>query len=345
MNEILCIFTDPHLRSNNIDSVTKVIEEGIALCVKKDIADMVCLGDVFDSRVSQRQDVLTAWDNILEKFDKSGITLHCLRGNHDSTDYESFKSFLTPYKYHPNFNLIDDIAETRINGKTFYWIAYYSEQKWLERYNELIKEGIKKGAILFSHIAVQGSVNNDGTKVQSTIKPSLFKSFKRVYLGHYHNSQEVGTNIFHLGSLQQNNFGEDPDKGFWILTENGNVELVQSSCGQQYKKLVINLDEVDHKKATSMIKKFKEGNSDCRLRVELTGESAAVKAFDGTSFPGIDVKKKYKEVEEVEEEEASGIEKASFDDIVIKFKKFCEEHEYEYEEGIKILKKAHDGRN
>ena len=341
---VALIDTDFHLQTNNLSTVYEILDEALNVAEKRKIRQHIWLGDVFESRVSQRQEILNALTSIIELYAERGHHIICISGNHDKVDYNSVFSFLDEYKYHPNFDLITQAGFREIQGIPCYFVPFFNEAKWLEEFNKF--ESIKKGSLLFSHIAVQGSVNNDGTKVQSTIKPSLFKSFKRVYLGHYHNSQEIGTNIFHLGSLQQNNFGEDPDKGFWILTENGNVELVQSSCGQQYKKLVINLDEVDHKKATSMIKKFKEGNSDCRLRVELTGESAAVKAFDGTSFPGIDVKKKYKEVEEVEvEEEASGVEKASFDDIVIKFKKFCEEHEYEYEEGIKILKKAHDGRN
>lgn len=341
---IALICTDFHLQVNNLSSVYEILDEALSVAESKGIRQHIWLGDIFDSRVSQRQEVLNVLTSIIELYDERGHHITCIGGNHDKVDYNSEASFLDEYKYHPSFDLITQADFREIQSIPCYFVPFFNEAKWLEEFNKF--ESIKKGSLLFSHIAVQGSINNDGTKVESSIKPGLFKSFKRVYLGHYHNSQEVGTNVFHLGSLQQNNFGEDPDKGFWLLKENGDVELIHSTCGQQYKKLIIDLDEIDHKKATSMIKKFKEGNPNCRLRVELTGESASVKAFDNTSFPGIDIKRKYKEVEEeLPEEEVSEVEKASFDDIAKKFKKFCEENEYGYEEGFKILKKAYDGRN
>lgn len=57
-----------------------------------------------------------------------------------------------------------------------------------------------------------------------------------MYLGHYHDYQQVGSNIFHLGSLQQNNFGEDESKGFWMLYDDCTVELLKSKNGNVFKK-------------------------------------------------------------------------------------------------------------
>lgn len=75
----------------------------------------------------------------------------------------------------------------------------------------------------------------DGTEVKSELKPSMFEMFKKVYLGHYHNYQRVGSNIYHLGSVQQNNFGEDEKKGFWLLDSDLEVDLIPSTKGTVFK--------------------------------------------------------------------------------------------------------------
>ena len=58
-------------------------------------------------------------------------------------------------------------------------------------------------------------MNNDGSSVESSIRPSLFKDWGLVLSGHYHDYQELSDNVVHLGSLTQNNFGEDENKGFF----------------------------------------------------------------------------------------------------------------------------------
>lgn len=341
MEEVLGIFTDPHLKSNNIDSVTEAIIQGLNFCKQKGIKDVVCLGDVFDSRVSQKQDVLVAWDSILDEFDRNKIKFHVIRGNHDSTNYRSSDSFLKPYKHHPMLNLIDDMAVIVIGDFVFYCIAFYEEDLWLERFEELTKEGIEKNSILLTHMAFQGSTNNDGTKVQSTLKPSLFKKFKRVLAGHYHNSQNISSNIVHLGSLLQNDFGEDEEKGFWFLDKNGEVDLFKLSGVTSFRKIEIDLDNITQKQAAAIIETFEKNNPGCRLRVELTGETASIKAFDGSDFKvkGIDIKRKFKEVE-VGEEEVGEVKISTLSEVKAKFEIFCADNEYDYEEGLKILEES-----
>lgn len=346
MEEILGIFTDPHLKSSNIDTVTEAIIQGLNFCKQKGIKDVACLGDVFESRTSQRQDVLVAWDRILDEFDKNKIMLHVIRGNHDSTNYRSSDSFLKPYKHHPMLNLIDDIGVIGVGDFVFYCIAFYEDDLWLERFEELTKDGIEEGAILLTHMAFQGSKNNDGTKVQSTLKPSLFKKFKAVYSGHYHDLQSIPSNIMHLGSLLQNNFGEDEEKGFWFLDVNGEVDLFKLSGITGFRKIEIDLDNTTQKQAVSIIETFEKNNPGCRLRVELTGETASIKAFDNSDFKvrGIDIKRKFKEIEP-EEEEVGEVRTSTLSEVKAKFEVFCADNEYDYEEGLKILEEAMHERN
>lgn len=348
--DIALICTDFHIKTDNLASIIDLHKQAIIEANSRGIDDHIWLGDVFESRVSQREEVLNGLTSIIELYNQAGHTIHCIPGNHDKTDYDSVDSFLTSFKHHPSFDLITTAQPRCIPGgrsqdpnyRTCYFIPFFNENIWMEEFEKVKEDSFDVvKPLLFSHIAVQGSVNNDGTKVQSTLKPSLFKKFEKVYLGHYHDYQEISPNIVHLGSLQQNNFGENEDKGFWILSLDGEVDLVPSK-GTSFKKLQIDLDNTSQKQAVAIIQKFEETNPGCRLRVELTGESASIKAFDSAEFKskGIDIKRKFKEVEVMDDTEVTEVKSSTFDEVKSKFEIFCKENDYEYAEGIKILEEA-----
>lgn len=92
---ITMIFTDIHLKESNCNEIKELlIGQGIEICKIYRLKRCFCLGDVFDSRIAQKQEVLSTWDEILNAYDKAGIEVVCIRGNHDSSDYKSSNSFL-----------------------------------------------------------------------------------------------------------------------------------------------------------------------------------------------------------------------------------------------------------
>lgn len=151
-------------------------------------------------------------------------------------------------------------------------------------------------------------------------------------MGHYHNYQRVGSNIYHLGSVQQNNFGEDEKKGFWLLDSDLEVDLIPSTKGTVFKKLEIDLEETSHKQAVALINKFKKENPTARVRVEVWGEQSSLDAFDKDAFTkeGVDIKKKFKEIE-IKEVLAPTVEVKTLEakDIEDRFSSFCKENGYD----------------
>ena len=104
---IAIISTDKHLQEANALELLDIAEQEIALAQEQGVDTVIWLGDIFDSRLSQRQELLTCLTEMIELYHEHGITLLCIPGNHDKTDYESDESFLTAYKYHPGFNLYE----------------------------------------------------------------------------------------------------------------------------------------------------------------------------------------------------------------------------------------------
>lgn len=339
MEPIALIYTDFHLKPSNIKEVSSLCEEAISIATKNKVTTHIWLGDIFDNRVSQRQDVLNALTSIIEMYDKANHKIICLVGNHDKSDYSKEDSFLDPYKYHPSFDLISDYDYRSIQGVPCFFLPFFADDL-LSLYMDVAKND--EADIFFGHFAVTGSRNNDGSTVDNKIKPSLFKGYKAVYLGHYHDYQEIGKNIYHLGSLQQNNFGEDEKKGFWLLKDDCSVEWIKGTKGIVYKKEIVDLDQVPPKQVKSVLEKLRKDNEGTKLRIELWGTEDKLEAFDKSDFTnlGIDFKKKHREIEVVSKGRSEEARRLTDSDILEKFKSFCKENGYDYPTGLTILKEV-----
>lgn len=334
----IIISTDWHLKPSNLEEIYKLQEQEVQEANKLGITSHVWLGDIFDSRISQREETLRTLTKIIELYDALGHKIYCIPGNHDKSNYDSETSFLDSFKYHPNFVLIDQLDFYQINGINCYFLPFFSNEIWLDEISNQ-QEQDHKNHILFTHIAFQGSRNNDGSLVESTIKPSMFENWGMVYSGHYHDFQELTENVIHLGSLTQNNFGEDENKGFWVIYDDLSYDLIPSQ-GKSYKKLTIDLQTTTSKQVDKLIKSFKKENEDAFIRVEFKGNQDELKAIDKKVYQelGIDVKLKATEVEDNSNEvETSEVKALTNSDIIKKFKDFCNQNEYDYREGLTIL--------
>ena len=96
------------------------------------------------------------------------------------------------------------------------------------------------------------------------------------------------------------------------------------------------------KQVDKVIKALKENNPDDYVRVEIVGSQDQLKSIDKKVYQelGIDVKLKAKELEVTEIEVAEEVKALSNSDIAVKFKDWCKENDYNYEEGYNILKQV-----
>lgn len=334
---IAIISTDKHLNENNALELLDLADQEINLAHELGVNTVIWLGDIFDSRISQRQELLTCLDQMLDMYADADLSLICIPGNHDKTDYEADESFLTPYRHHPNFDLIETPQARVIEGIDFDFVPFYSQDVWLKKFVTLTPPAGKK-SVLCSHTAVQGSINNDGREVSSKIKLKLLTKYGKVFLGHYHNAQQPGVTVFHLPSTRQNNFGEDDEKGFTVLYSDLSTTLVKGQF-KPYKTIALEASTVTPKQ----LKELSETDTEeCNVRVVLTGTREDVKSINKKMLEqkGIVIKTKYDDIEVVETEEAEVLQELSGSDLKEKFKTFCEEKGYEYEEGFKLLKEV-----
>lgn len=335
--------TDWHLKKDNLAQITDLVIQKCKLAVSLGVKKLGVLGDIFDSRVAQTQDNLNTFGVILDIIHSYGLELLAFPGNHDKTSYTSYNSFLDPfegrswfklYKYYEVFTDFDH--EIRLA-----FLPFFEEEMWVNEFNSLMVDleqmPEKYKIILCTHIAITGSRNNDGKYVSSTISSGMFKPFHKVLSGHYHDQQKIGDNFHHIPSIQQNNFGENPDKGFTVLYTDGSIELVKSYF-PEFLKVSIDL-ETNSREDIDLLRRQYQDSKD-NIRFEFIGSETALKSIKKEELIayGIDVKTKVKEIQDdiifAETEEVVEHTKSS---LLEEFEKFCVKEELNFETGVKFL--------
>jgi exonuclease SbcD len=294
-------------------------------------------GDIFTSRKSQFLAVLLSWMDVLDFAEEEQIDVVAIPGNHDKADYTCVESYLDVYEDHSAFTLVRTHAKFQVGKFTLHLVPFFEEKQTYGQYLKLAKpEG--KHDILLTHVAVNGVRNNDGSEVEESLSASKFDKFFKVFIGHYHDAQQVGDNIYYIGSLRQKNYGEDEYKGYTVLYEDGSHEMIPS----EFKKFVtvkIDLDEVDNKELTNLRKQYQD--SEDSVRFKFTGSKEKVTSLDKSKFDavGIDVKCEYKNVD-VDVDFAQAEQFGGFDQSKIKEEwiEFCQNNDdIDQEQGTELL--------
>lgn len=293
---ITILSSDWHIDKDNQQEIEQIVEQIISLAVEFHISRVYVLGDIFESRKAQPLTNLDFFSKILRKFEEAEVFLAVIPGNHDKVNYESEKSYLDAFQYHPYINLFSDYCIAHEEGVKFHLIPYFKEDTTYSKYlsKVIYQEGQKN--ILLTHLGVDGFSNNDRITLPSAVKRSDFSKFDSVFVGHYHNRSSIG-NIHYIGSIQPRDFGEDNDKGFTIVFNDGSFEYVQAGF-KEYKTIELDVDRVSKKELELLISK--EENEEKNLRVILKGSESKLKSIDINSIQskGVKVSRVNKELEE-----------------------------------------------
>lgn len=332
---------DVHIKKENVEQVLDITNQLISTCNELNVNTVFIAGDVFESRTSQRLEVLNAFLQMLNLFNENGITCYTIPGNHDKTRYDSEDSFLDAFKYHPAIKLMRDYEKVNIGGISCHFMPFFDEKMFLDKFNPKIEIGKKN--ILITHVAITGSRNNDGTLVESSLSVNMFEGFDRIFSGHYHDYQVIKDKFIHCPSPYQANYGEDEKKGFTVIYDDLTYEIKIANF-PKFKKVKVNLDEVKKDELDDLIKENSLSNDN--VRFEIIGSESKIKAIKKDKFiaAGIDVKTKVKEIDDsliyAEKDEIVSFNNAS---LMEEFKEFCKENELNYLEGVKYLEKKING--
>lgn len=333
MKQPLAIWiTDLHLSPNTIKIVDNIADQVIMLCQQIENPVVIIGGDVFNSRSGQPQSVLTAFSELLNKFATNGVQVICIAGNHDRCLYTSEESYLDAYEGREGFTLFKGYSSLNVSeyGMKFHFISYFDEKllysKYLQQAIANIEFDLKN--ILFTHIAISGVRNNDGSEIKNELNAQSFQHFHKVIVGHYHNRQ-VFDNIIYSGSAYQANHGEDNVKGCTIIYTDGSQQFVQLSF-PEYRT---------HQLSLSQLATLDASNWSGNHRIKLSGKPniEQSKKIQQLEAQGIKVEYQYEVTTQLGN---SNDIKTQFtnEDILAYFSEWCNEEQIEDKEyGLKQL--------
>lgn len=269
------VITDLHTKDSNISLVENICEQVSSLCKENNLNTLFVLGDLLVSRKMQSQEVLLSIKKQLEVLAKNS-NVYVLVGNHDKTKTNSERSFLDIYNVR-KVKIIRKDYLIKFDNVTIACLSYFDESGLYPKLLSKIVKGLDEAVdnYLFTHIAVNGVKNNDGSQVNNNLKPNVFKSFKKVFVGHYHDKSLVSNNIHYIGSGYQANFGEDKEKGLTILDlETGEHNQIVLDF-PVYETFSIDIDDYNDDVLNDIVS-IKNSQS-CFVKLKLTGDSLKIK--------------------------------------------------------------------
>ena len=342
------LINDIHLDKDNGELVKYIFSQLKDACKKYGVKTVFCGGDVFTNRSGQPLGCLITWKEILHDLGKNKITLHVIPGNHDKTDSESEKSYLDVYS---------DTSMVLHRGGDYVWfyddcvigfVPFFTDEKWKDEYEKMNADldmelrdrtGVKR--FLITHMGFDGVKNNDGSAVTSELKPGIFSSWNKVFVGHYHNASKIGKNVYYTGSAYQNNYGERyDDKGFMLIYTDGSTRFIPTSFPRYIK---ITLPANDPESLREAIENWRDDDSDF-IRFVFRGKKTDCANINISELSdlGIDVKFEVEETAEaIETAESDAVLLYDTKSIKKDFIRFCSENEIRGEKlkyGLELMK-------
>lgn len=347
------LVNDLHIDKDNGGLVKYIFSQLINLCTDYETDNIFVGGDVFTNRSGQPLSCLMDWREMLNLVEQADMEIHVIPGNHDKTDSNDERSYLDVYSERC-CHIYRSGTRKLFDGVVVAFIPYFKDDKWLEEYEkvvEAIEENMKDGdidetwaKILITHTGFDGVVNNDGTKVKSIIKPSMFEDWDKVLIGHYHNASKLADNVIYTGSAYQNNFGENiTDKGFTAIFSDGSTKFIPSKFPKYIKEVI---DVNDKETLMNLLEKYGDPEREDFIRFVFRGkkeDAHKVNISEIQNKYGIDCKfLSIEENEAVELSENNVTLEYDKKTIVKDFMKFCSDNKIKGEKlryGLDLIKK------
>lgn len=209
---------DIHIR--NIDrheEYQKIFNKLYKKLNESNIDLIVIAGDIIHSKTNISPEVIELTYNLFNNLQNISPTI-IIPGNHDinmtNPHRKNLLSSINKIKQLDNFYLLEDTDIYRYNNIDFYHYSLLDKNKLKH-----IEDKEQTNIVLY-HGVVNKSKNNFGYTFESNIKTKDFKDYDIAMLGDIHKRQSLdnpfNTRIEFAGSLIQQNFGEQIEKGFLI---------------------------------------------------------------------------------------------------------------------------------
>lgn len=331
------LVNDIHIGKDTILEFHTNWNEALEVCQRMGIQEIVIGGDLWQSRSSQTLPVLLAVRQAILKATQLGIEIVIAEGNHCKIDQEPILGYSHIFDHYPNVSVIDDfIIEDMDGGLVLAVMSYFPENgSFINKLNELKATENPANTILYIHEGINGALAQNSDKELSA---SVFKPFRKVLVGHYHDRCKVGENIEYIGASRQHNYGEDEKKGYTVLFSDGSTQFVQNQVNVRYATITVTPDNISS--AKEKIEKLIQDGVKIKVKVECHTDE--VPAINKQTLLEMGVSKVEVKTETISVESAAQAISTKYDKAGIKneYINFCHKKEIDdIETGLQYLDK------
>lgn len=228
----LIITADWHFgHPGRLDDLIIAFKTMIKYCLEHDIKVIVIAGDLTHDRESMTHDVSNAIHILFEEARDNHIEIVVLIGNHDMFyrhrwSVNAVKPFAKQVEY------ISNVSYFELDNQKFWVVPFIEHEQFYMKVIKDVNKIANEDDILITHIGIAAAKMNNCFLVQNWSVVSFEETkFKKVYAGHFHNQQKVGSKSWCPGSPIPFRFDEGlVEHGFIVLdTKKEDHEFIELS--------------------------------------------------------------------------------------------------------------------
>jgi DNA repair exonuclease SbcCD nuclease subunit len=164
------------------------------------------LGDLFD-----RKNVLDAvtFNEVMTRIATTKCETLLLCGNHDHAA-GGVRNSIESFSHLPAVRVVQNVMCHHIDDTDIYAIPYTDDPGLLVEALTNTHPNPERCNILFAHLGVNGAKTGSEFRIPSMISLEMLQreKFDHVFLGHYHEPQQLAENVQYVGSLIQRSFSD-----------------------------------------------------------------------------------------------------------------------------------------
>lgn len=337
MKPIVLLINDLHISKDNILEYEKNWQEALDVCKQEGVQRMIIGGDVFTTRGVQQLLPMQMVAKCFKQAALNDIEVFAAFGNHDCPVYGETSSWLDLYS--SQITVIKDWWYLKMNDVTLAVCPYFPEEtmmpsklKELDDFAE--SHGIAPSQfILYLHAGVHGALGS--LDVPNEIPTELLTKYGKVLCAHYHNRTVIkDTKIEYIGSSRAHTFGEDEDKGYTLLYEDGTTKFIKNQVNARYVTDDVDLGELANWK-NRYDKRYK-----VRIRIHCKSSDADTINRDELFERGANkIELVTEKIQAIEAEQIKIEDKFDNKGLQVEYKTFCKEKNIDSRFGIDYLVK------
>lgn len=273
------LINDWHIGKDTVQQSIENWDDMLNYCEEFNVGRVFVGGDVFLSRVAQNLNVLLAVQQCFKKTTQKGIELIVAPGNHDKVSLEDTRSYCYVFSDMCGLHIVDEYEKFCNGDVDLHIMPYFPENgSFKKRLKDVVKE-LDEDVInlLYIHEGINGGLGRSDETNNKELPTHIFEDFDDVFVAHYHNRAEIGNNIHYIGSSRQHNFGEDINKGYTIVFEDGTFDFLPNRVNLKYITIKVDFEDINE----SLFHEIKIAKDDgCRVRVIVCCKSSQKKLIN-----------------------------------------------------------------